>query len=106
MATFICCTSIVPGPPTEFIGVSINSTSILFTFKPPQKPNGVIINYLLRCYTTMVENSALSLNITQNQTTLTGLQPYTNYLCNITANNIHGEGRAANTSVVTLQDGR
>ena len=101
--------TLVPGPPTEFTGVSNTSTSITFTFKPPQKPNGVISNYLLQCYTAMIENKimhALSLNVAQDTGTLTELQPYTNYSCNITAHNIHGEGRAATTSVVTMQDGK
>ena len=102
--------TLVPGPPTEFTGVSNNSTSIAFTFKPPKQTNDGIENYSVQCYTTMINDNnsihMLNLNATQNTATLTGLQPYTNYSCNITAHNVHGEGLAATTRVATMQDGK
>ena len=95
----------VPGPPAEFMGISNTSRSITFTFKPPQKPNGV---YSLQCCSAIIDDKKahmLSLNGTQSRITLTGLLPYTNYSCNITAHNIFGEGKAATINVVTMQDG-
>ena len=93
---------------TEFRGVSNNSKSITFTWKPPQNTSGMIIvtNYTFQC--SIPGNGVthnLTINNSQTTITLSGLLPYTNYSCNITAHTSGGEGSAATTSVTTLQDG-
>ena len=68
------------------------------------EPNGVITEYQLQCsgggqvFSRTVMGS-------QTTTTLSGLLPYTNYSCNITAHTSVGGGPAATTSVTTEQDG-
>ena len=96
------------GQPTEFSGVSNISKSITFTWKPPQNTSGMIIatNYTFQCSVPGNEvTHNLNLNSSQTTITLSGLMPYTNYSCSITAHTSGGEGPAATTSVTTLQDG-
>ena len=94
--------------PTEFRGVSNISKSITFTWKPPLNTSGMIIatNYSFQC---SIPGSGVTHNLTldssQTTITLSGLMPYTNYSCRITAHTSGGEGLAATTSVTTLQDG-
>ena len=95
------------GQPTEFRGVSNNSKSITFTWKPPQNTSGMIIitNYIFQCSVPGNEvTHNLNINSSQTTITLTGLMPYTSYYCRITALTSGGEGPAATTSVTTLQD--
>ena len=69
------------------------------------KPNGVITGYQLQC-------SAGGRVIKQlvvgslTKATLTGLLPYTSYICSITAHTSVGGGPAANTSVITEEGGK
>ena len=60
--------------------------------------------YKLQCFGGGKERQ---FNTTGSQTTITlsGLHPYTNYFCNITAHTKVGGGPAANISVTTKQDG-
>ena len=46
-----------------------------------------------------------SMMASQTTTTLSGLMPYTNYSCNITAHTSAGGGPAAALSTATAQDG-
>ena len=68
------------------------------------EPNGVITGYKLQCsggrevFNRTVMGS-------QTTTTLSGLLPYTNYSCSITAHTSVGGGPAAVTNVTTEQDG-
>ena len=82
-----------------------NSTSIAVNWLPPVKPNGIITEYHLQCsgggeiFTSVLSGS-------QTATTLSGLLPYTNYSCSITAHTSVGGGPEATTSVTTKQDGK
>ena len=84
--------------------ITITSKSVTLTWKPPTEPNGFITEYRFQC---SGENHAVSSNVmgSQTTTTLSGLLPYTNYSCSITAHTSVGGGPAATTSVTTLQDG-
>ena len=75
-----------------------------FQWKAPRQPNGIITSYRLEC-TDGVRVFNQNTNGSQTSTTLSGLHPYTNYSCNITAHTSVGGGPAATTSVVTEQDG-
>ena len=68
----------------------------------PLKPNGVITMYQLQC---SAGGRVFNRTVTETKTTLSGLLPYTNYSCSITAHTSAGGGHAATTSVTTLQDG-
>ena len=76
----------------------------MINWDPPVKPNGVITKYQLQC---TGGEKVFSINATGSQTTttLSGLLPYTNYSCSITAHTSVGGGPAATTSVTTEQDG-
>ena len=65
------------------------------------KPNGVIIEYQLQC---SGGGEIFNRTVIGTTTTLSGLLPYTNYSCNITAHTSVGGGPAATTSVTTEQD--
>ena len=92
------------GPPKNFI-ILTTSRNINLTWSPPlpSQSNGVIISYFITCST-----GGSIINSTRTSSTslaITGLLPYTNYSCSITAHTSAGGGPAANTSVTTLQDG-
>ena len=83
---------------------TITSTGFTFNWNPPTEPNGVITKYQTYC---SGEGHVFSHTVmgSQTTTTLSGLLPYTNYSCNITAHTNAGEGPAANISLTTRQDG-
>ena len=88
-----------------FMSVNIDSTSISFKWNIPLTPNGIILKYMLQC-SGLPDKQNLQLNGSQTTATLSGLHPYTNYSCNITAHTSVGGGPAATTSVTTEQDGK
>ena len=88
-------------PPNNFSGVSKNSTSIFLNWNIPEKPNGVITHYELFSFG---GGQVFNRTVMETTTTLSGLLPYTNYSCSITAHTSAGGGPAATTSVTTLQD--
>ena len=94
------------GQPAEFLAVSTSSISITFTWKPPHDINGTITNYTFQCsiHGTGVTHN-LNLNNSQNTTTLSGLLPYTEYTCSITAHSSIEIGSPASVTVTTQQDG-
>ena len=87
------------------MGISDSSTSIKLTWSAPVKPNGVITGYILQCRSAEGETRLQRLMSSQITNVLSGLLPYTNYSCSITAHTSAGEGPAATTSVTTEQDG-
>ena len=94
-----------PGPPDNFTGISTNSYSIILSWKAPIEPNGIVTNYSIQYFAIAVGKTLqISLMSSQTTTTLSGLLPYTNYSCSITAHTSVGGGPAATTSVTTEQD--
>ena len=91
-------------PPSNFSGLTLNSTSIILTWGPPVQPNGIVTEYHLQC---SAGNKILATNLSGSVHThvFRGLQPYTNHMCEITARNGEGEGPAATKTVLTDQDG-
>ena len=96
------------GPDTlpTILSSTTTSTNITLTWGPPDhdKLNGLLVEYRVQCSGRTREYNQI-VNSSQNTTTLSGLLPYTNYSCNITAHNSAGGGPAATTSVTTKQDG-
>ena len=99
------CLSAVTCTPEMFMSVNVSSKSISFTWRSPLKSNGIILKYILQC-TDMSNKLHLQLNGSQTTTTLSGLHPFTNYSCSITAHTSVRGGPAATTSVVTEQDSK
>ena len=92
-----------PGtPPRDLNGVSNDPRSLTLTWKAPVQPNGVITEYQLQC---SGGGQVFNRAVMETTTTLSGLLPYTNYSCSITAHTSVGGGPTATTSVTTLQDG-
>ena len=94
----------VPSRPCNLSGISNNSMSLSFTWDAPLKPNGVILKYVFSCSCGGMEH-VISITGSQTTTTLSGLLPYTDYSCSITAHTSVGGGPPATASVTTLQDG-
>ena len=88
------------------MGASNSSSTITLSWSPPAKPNGVITRYSMLCSHTagVVMNISQNFNSSQTTTTLSGLLPYTNYSCSITAHTSVGGGPAATINVPTIQD--
>ena len=101
ISLMMCCT-VPAGPPRQVFGVAESSTSINVIWSAPATPNGVITEYQLQC---SGGGQVFNHTVMETTTTLSGLLPYTNYSCSITAHTSVGGGPAENTSVTTLQDG-
>ena len=88
------------------LSISANSTTITLTWGPPDLDslNGVLVGYHIQCSNGRRDYSQ-NVTSSQNTTTISGLQPFNNYSCNITARNIIGEGPAATANLTTEQDG-
>ena len=82
---------------------SQNSTSVIIDWTPPVKPNGIIIEYQLQCFGEEQEYR-WTVGGSQTTTTLSGLLPYTNYSCSITAHTSVGGGPAQHISVLSDED--
>ena len=102
-ATVIMCCTVPAGPPRQVMSINKNSTSITVSWIVPATPNGVITEYQLQCSN---QKQVFNHNVkgSQTTTTLSGLLPYTNYSCSITAHTRVGGGPAATISVSTKQD--
>ena len=101
ISLMMCCT-VPAGPPRQFSAIAENSTSMNVSWSAPTTPNGVIIKYQLQC---SGGGQVFNRTVMETTTTLSGLLPYTNYSCSITAHTHVGGGPAATTSVTTLQNG-
>ena len=97
----MCCT-VPAGPPRQVIAIAESSTTTTLFWSAPATPNGVITEYQLQC---SGGGQVFNHTVMETTATLSGLLPYTNYSCSITAHTSAGGGPAANTSATTLQDG-
>ena len=104
----ICCISFpaVPSSPQNFtlLPISISSTQLSARWSVPIPRNGIIIGYSVYCNTSanqtypeqMIGSNVPTIRSAVNgitlATTLTGLNPYTQYSCYVTANTSVGQG--------------
>ena len=100
ISLMMCCT-VPAGPPRQVSAIAKNSKSLNVTWSAPATPNGVITEYQLQC---SGGGQVFNHTVMETMTTLSGLLPYTNYSCSITAHTSVGGGPAATISVTTLQD--
>ena len=90
------------GPPLHLRLVSKTHSSILLQWDPPHEDlrNGDITHYSLSC-----NDSHYNSTITTTEYNVTGLSPYTNYACNVTASTSAGEGPPAILHTTTEESG-
>lgn len=105
VALTLCCLFTVPTrPPRQVQGIKQSSTSLLITWitVPSGHAHGVII-----CYNVYVNNGSVRvLSTSVNNAVLTGLNKYTQYTVQVSANTSTGEGpRSSPISVWTDEDG-
>ena len=91
-------------PPAAFHASLTTANMITFQWKQPNEPNGIITHFHILCFDTHLVHSVI-MNGSQNIATLSGLMPYTNYFCSITAHTSVGGGPAVTISVTTEEDG-
>ena len=93
-------------PPSNVTGRSKSSTSIFVQWDqvPAADENGVILSYIVT-YTALPSGSSQTKNVTApaNQTTLTGLNEYTNYSIIVFASTSKGGGNQS-TPIVVMTD--
>ena len=101
ISLMMCCT-VPAGPPRQVSIVAKSSKSINVSWSAPATPNGVITEYQLQC---SGGGQVFNRTVMETTTTLSGLLPYTNYSCSITAHTSVGGGPAATTNVTTEEAG-
>ena len=104
---FPCCFSTEPSaPPSNVSAHSENSTSIFVSWGdvPFSEQNGVMVNYTVT-YTALPSGPTRTKVVTTsaNQTTLTGLNEYTNYSITVFASTSKGGGNQS-TPIVIITD--
>ena len=79
----------------------IDSTTLLLSWSKPIQPNGIITNYSINCSS---DDSIYYTDSSVVETGLiSGLQPYTNYTCSVSAYTKVGKGPAVTNTGVTDQ---
>ncbi len=99
MGTFLT----TPADPTKPQDVTVSQavglpTQLHITWTEPAKPNGVITSYSVRCAAITGESEGLEPVVLSGNTLdmyVTGLEPYTEYGCFVTANTSAGEGETS-----------
>ena len=102
-----------PGPPSSLSLTISTSTSLYLSWGEPEEPNGMITGYNYTCYITGHENMVIQKRIGLISATVSaiinrngsGLDPYTNYTCEVTASTQPGEGAPAFVSAISAQAG-
>ena len=97
-------------PPSNVKGHNTSSTSILVQWGdvPPADQNGIILRYTVT-YTALPDGSPQPkvVNAPTTETTLTGLNEYTNYSITVFASTSKGNGNvSAPTTVITDEDSK
>ena len=101
---FIVISYLVPSGPPQNLVLSVMFHSIILSWSPPllSQRNGVIINYLITC-----SSGGSIINSTRTSSTsltITGLQPFINSTCFVSAATIVGDGPPATVSRVTSDE--
>ena len=102
------CFYILPEPNglPQNITFLLTSRSLTLSWSPPlpSQRNGVIISYLITC-----SSGDIIINTTRTSSTsltITGLQPFTNYTCSVSASTIIGDGPAVVNSAITSEESK
>ena len=102
---------IVPTAPINFSS-NPTKTSIMFRWRRPDSPNGVIIQYKLTILNLNIPNTTISIihvqdsNLESLQKVISGFDPYQSYNASITASTIIGAGPPATITGRTEPDSK
>ena len=104
----VCSSITVPsGPPQNIIAETSTSRSIYITWNPPlaEDQNGMITNYIVNV-TGVETGEQVQLTTESESVNVTGLTPYTTYLCIVAASTAIGSGPFSTvTTIRTLTAG-
>ena len=96
----------VPSGPPQSLVITMKSHNLTLSWSPPlpSQRNGVIISYLITC-----SSGDIIINTTRTSSTsltITGLQPFTNYTCSVSASTIIGDGPTVVKHILTNEDSK
>ena len=104
---FLLCYSEPNAPPSNVKGHNTSSTSILVQWGdvPPADQNGIILRYTV-AYTALPGGSQQTkvVDAPTTETTLTGLNKFTNYSITVFASTVKGNGNASAPIVVITDE--
>ena len=103
---FVPSSPAYPGAPQNVSANVLTSTSIIVSWRSPpaDQTYGTVLQYNISCKSPgLTYNSSLPSNVTRQQ--VTGLLPYTTYVCSVWAMNYHGWGPNASITVTTPPSG-
>ena len=97
---------LVPNGPPQNINVEMTAHTLTLSWSPPlpSQRNGVIISYLITC-----SSGGSIINSTRTSSTsltITGLQPFTNYTCSVSAATIVGDGPTTARTIETKKESK
>ena len=97
---------IVPSGVPQNFTISVSSRTFTLSWSPPlpSQRNGVITSYLINC-----SSGDSIINTTKTSSTsltITGLEPFTNYTCSVSAATNLGDGPAAENTTSTNEDSK
>ena len=101
--------SAAPSEPINFNLLPNTSSSLSASWEVPARPNGIIVGYTISCMTPPTTAIPITFSVPGVVLShlLMGLEPFTNYTCEVRANTSAGGGNSSNTDTErTDEDGR
>ena len=91
--------SAAPSEPMNFNLLPNTSSSLSANWEVPARPNGIILGYTISCTTPPTSAMPITFIVPGSVRShlLTGLEPFTNYTCEVRANTSAGGGDSSNT---------
>ena len=107
MITFVPCLVAPSGPPVNITAQATSARSVSITWNPPadEDRNGIILSYIVNI-TDEETREQMHLTSVSQSLNVTGLMPFTTYLCNVAASTAIGTGPFSTVTIVqTLEAG-
>ena len=99
--------SAAPSEPMNFNLLPNTSSSLSASWEVPARPNGIILGYTISCTTPLTSAMPITFIVPGSVLShlLMGLEPFTDYTCEVRANTSAGFGDSSNTDTERTDEG-